>query len=144
MIRNPLFRRFVIATVVFLGLFTQFQMVFACELMDGKAQYVCCCDEPGDMAMGCTMGGGCGNGAPMAGMNCCQVSYQDNPAAKATTPGSPSLQVLLLDAPQPPPIPVSFDAPDFVPQSNVVRFAAIPPPPLAGTDTYLLTNRFRI
>lgn len=143
---NPSFRGFVVATLVFLGLFSQFQTVFACELMDGKAKPVCCCDEPGDMAGGCAMGGGCQDQAPgsATAMDCCAVSYQEAPSAKATPPGSASLQVLLLDAPQPPPIPVSFHVPEFLPVDHTPRYTHLIPPRVAGTETYLLTNRFRI
>lgn len=143
---NPLFRRFVVATLVFLGLFSQFQVVFACELMDGKAKPVCCCDEPGGISTGCDMGGGCPDQAPgsATGMDCCTVSYQEAPSAKATPPGSTSLQVLLLDAPQPPPIPVSFYVPEFLPVDHAPRYTRLILPRVAGTDTYLLTNRFRI
>lgn len=142
MIRNPLFRRFVAATVMVLGLFTQFQVVFACELMDGKVQYVCCCDEPG--SMGCAMGGGCHDSRDTQTQNCCAVSYEPMPNATAIAPESHSLQVLLLDAPQPPPIPVSSDIPEFSPDNHALRFTHALAPHVAGTDTYLLTNRFRI
>lgn len=144
--RNPSFRRFVVATLVFLGLFSQFQTVFACELMDGKAKPVCCCDEPGDMAAGCAMGGGCQDQAPdsATAMDCCTLSYQQAPSAKATPPGSTSLQVLLLDAPQPPPIPVSFHVPEFPPVDHAPRYTRFISPRVAGTETYLLTKRFRI
>lgn len=146
MTRSPLIRRTVIAMVMFVGLFSQFQAVFACELMDGKAKPVCCCDEPGSMAGGCAVGGGCQDQAPgsASAMDCCAVSYQEAPSAKATPPGSTSLQVLLLDAPQPPPIPVSFHVPEFPPVDHAPRYTRFIPPRVAGTDTYLLTNRFRI
>lgn len=144
--RNSSFRRFVVATLVFLGLFSQFQTVFACELMDGKAKPVCCCDEPGGMAGGCGMDSGCQDQAPdsATAMDCCAVSYQQAPSAKATPSGSIGLQVLLLDAPQPPPIPVSFHVPEFPSLNYAPRYTRVLPPRVAGTYTYLLTNRFRI
>jgi hypothetical protein len=146
MIRSPFSRRVIIAMAMFLGLFSQFQVVFACELMDGKTRTVCCCDERGDMSMGCAKGGGCQDQAPgsATSMDCCEVSYRAAPNAKATPPGSAGLQVLLLDAPQPPPIPVSFTIQEFSPSSDVLRFTRSAPPRVAGTDIYLLTNRFRI
>lgn len=144
--RNPSFRRFVAATLMFLGLFSQVQMAFACDLMGGKVQSVCCCDEPGDMSKGCAMGGGCQDQAPgpAASMDCCQVSYQEAPSATATAPGTGNIQVLLLDAPQPPPIPVSFAIAQCIQASHTPRFTRFSPPWVAGNDTYLLTNRFRI
>lgn len=146
MVWNPLFRQRLVLATLFMGLFSQFQMVFACELMDGKTQYVCCCDEAGNMSKGCAMGGGCQHQMPDSAMasGCCEVSYQQAPSAKATTPGSTGLQVLLLDAPQPPPMPASFDILEFALASGALRFTRFVPPRVAGTNTYLLTNRFRI
>lgn len=146
MIRNSSFRRFVILTTLFLGLFTQFQTVFACEFKDGKLQIVCCCDEAGDMSMGCDMGGGCNDSTGLVtnGMNCCETSYQPAPSATATAPGQHAQQVLLLDAPQPPPILVSFDLKTTPASRQIIGFLSATPPRVTGTQTYLLTNRFRI
>ncbi len=146
MIRNSSFRRFVIATTLFMGLFTQFQTVFACEFKDGKLQFVCCCDEAGDMSMGCDMGGGCNDsaGPVSSGMNCCEVSYQSVPSATAIAPDLHAQQVLLLDAPQPPPILTSFDLQTISASSQTFRFSTNTPSRVTGTQTYLLTQRFRI
>jgi len=129
MVRNPLFRRLLVATLMILGLFAQFQMVFACELMDGKAKPVCCCDKPGDMAKGCALGGGCQD--------------QAGPVS-SIAPESHTQQVLLLDAPQPPPIPATFILPDFATSRSSLRFNYPRSLPVTGTHIYLLTNRFRI
>ncbi len=142
MIRNPSFRRIVIAISLFMGLFSQFQTVFACELMSGVAQYICCCDEPG--AMGCEKGGACHDQSGAGGEDCCTVSYQQVLGSIAIAPASHAQQVLLLNAPQPPPIPVSFDFQNVPPANHATRIANSLPPPVAGIDTYLLTNRFRI
>ena len=147
MIRKLSFRRFVVAALVLLGLFSQFQVVFACKLMAGNAKPVCCCDEPGDMSKGCAMGGGCQDqttGSATTTLDCCAVSYQEMPSAKATPPDSVSLLVLLLDAPQPPPIFVSFQVPKFPTADHAPRYTRFIPLRVAGTETYLLTNRFRI
>lgn len=146
MVRNPLFRRLLVATLMILGLFAQFQMVFACELMDGKAKPVCCCDKPGDMAKGCALGGGCQDqaGPVSSPADCCQVSYEPVPSATAIAPESHTQQVLLLDAPQPPPIPATFILPDFATSRSSLRFNYPRSLPVTGTHIYLLTNRFRI
>ncbi|HSH42286.1 MAG TPA: hypothetical protein VK973_09215 [Arenicellales bacterium] len=146
MIKRHLSRHFIVAVAIFVGLFAQFQAVLACELMGGKVQSVCCCDEPGDMSKGCAMGGGCQDQAPgsATAMDCCAVSYQEAPSAKAAPPGVANIQVLLLDAPQPPPIPASFHVPEFPPVDYAPRYTRFVPPWVAGTYTYLLTNRFRI
>lgn len=124
----------------------QAQVVYACAMLDAVVVGQCCCDEPGDMSRGCTMNSGCQDQAPpgsAASIDCCQVFYQEAPSAKATAPGSNS-QVLLLDAPQPPPIPVSFDIAQCIQASHAPRFTGVLPPRVTGTKTYLLTNRFRI
>ncbi len=146
MIGHPSFRRFVIAATLFMGLFTQFQVVFACEFKDGKLQFVCCCDEAGDMSMGCDMGGGCNGlaGPVSSGMNCCETSYQPAPSATAIAPGQHAQQVLLLDAPQPPPILTTFDLQIVPLPSQTIGFLFNTPPRITGTQTYLLTSRFRI
>ena len=84
MVWNPLFRQRLVLATLFMGLFSQFQMVFACELMDGKTQYVCCCDEAGNMSKGCAMGGGCQHQMPDSAMasGCCEVSYQQAPVLR--------------------------------------------------------------
>ncbi len=128
------------------GLFLPLKTVFACELMDGKAQSVCCCNEPDDMSKGCTIGGGCQDQAlaPTTPADCCEVSYREAPIAKAAAPAAASIQVLVLNAPQPPPIPAAFDIAPFTPVGHTPRLTRFLPPRVTGTDTYLLTNRFRI
>jgi hypothetical protein len=51
---------------------------------------------------------------------------------------------LLLDAPQPPPIPASLHVLELIAADYARPFLRYLPPRVAGTDTYLLTNRFRI
>ena len=55
MIRNLTLRRFIVTLLLLAGPLTQFQTLYACELMgDGKPKTVCCCDEPGGTGvMGC-------------------------------------------------------------------------------------------
>lgn len=140
------FRRFVITLVIFMGQFSQFHTVFACELMGGMAKPVCCCDKPGNMSKGCAMDGGCQEqaGSVSSPADCCQVSYEPVPSATAIAPESHSLQVLLLDAPQPPPIPATFILSDFATSRSSLRFIYPRSLSVTGTHTYLLTNRFRI
>lgn len=144
--RALFFRRFVIMITLFMGLFTQFQVVFACEFKDGKIQFICCCDEAADMSMGCDLGGDCNDsvGPASSGANCCEVSYQPVPSATAIGPQQHIQQVLLLDAPQPPPILTSFDLHIILASSQTVCFLTNIPPRVTGTQTYLLTQRFRI
>jgi len=150
MIRNLTLRRLIVALLLLVGPLTQFQTLYACELMgDGKPKMVCCCDEPGGMgAMGCKMDGTCPDqpmmGDAMMEDGCCDISYQPSQTAEASHPGSHAQQVVMLDAPQPPPIPVSFNFPEIVPAGHVVGFTSRSSLPLPDKPVYLLTNRFRI
>ena len=144
MIRNPSIRRLIVALFLLVGSLTQFQTLYACELMgDGKPKLVCCCDTPGDRGvMGCEMDGTCQSPAGTAGDACCDVSYQPSPVAEASHPGSHAQQVVMLDASQPPPIAVSFNAPELVPARHAA--GVVSRYPLPDEPVYLLTNRFRI
>lgn len=151
MISNPLFRRFTAAILMFVGLFAQFQLVFACEETDGQPKAVCCCDEQSEMSGmsgGCDSGEGCQDraGPPVPNpTECCDVSYAPVPSATATAAGWHSQKVLLLDGPQPPPpIPAAFALLDFSHTRSLLCFSPAPPPLVAGTNTYLLTKRLRI
>lgn len=125
---------------------TQIQTLYACELMgDNKPKIVCCCDEPSDIGMmSCEKDGVCQDQAGMVSDGCCDISYQSSQVAQASGASAQSRQVLLLDAPQPPPILASFDFPEIVPLSHSVRFVPRSSPPLPDKPVYLLTSRFRI
>ncbi|HHJ14480.1 MAG TPA: hypothetical protein ENJ79_08930 [Gammaproteobacteria bacterium] len=150
MAKNPLLRRAVVALLLLLGPLTQFQTLYACEVMehdhkDGRPSMVCCCDKLGEMAMmACEMDGSCQDQAGGMAKGCCDISYEPSQTAEASAPGYQSQQVLLLDAPQPPPILVSFDLPDIVPLKRADGLGARSSPPLPPKPVYLLTRRFRI
>lgn len=150
MIRNPSIRRLIVALLLLVGPLTQFQTLYACELMEHdheheRASMVCCCDEPGDMgAMGCEMDGTCQDQAGMVGDGCCDISYEPSQVTQASGASTQSQQVLLLDAAQPPPILVSFDFPEIIPANHGIHFEPDSSSPLPDKPVYLLTNRFRI
>ncbi len=147
MIRNRSFRRLVVATILFMGLFTQFQTVFACEFKDGKLQFVCCCDNSGDMSKNCAENDQCGEqpAVPTSdNANCCDVSYQQAQSATAISSAQHSQQVLVLDAPQPPPVLTSFDLQTIPTANHTAQFFTDVSLQVTGSQTYLLTQRFRI
>jgi len=153
MTRNPSIRRLIVALLLLMGPLTQFQTLYACELMDhehGSPGMVCCCDEPGDMGMmGCEMDGTCQDQAVMAGAGCCDITYEPSQVSQASGASAHSQQTLLLDAAQPPPLPDSFDFPDSafidsVPANHVVHFVPDASALLPDKPVYLLTRRFRI
>ena len=158
MSRNFIFRRGIVAIFIFTALFSQFQTVYACGL-DGKVRYFCCChkhdsmhhkngamDGHGSMkTMDCDMDGQCYPQQDMSAQGCCDISYEQAPGATGITPGAQAQQVLLLDAPQPPPA-VLLDPPDPpLPGGFRAGIDYFPIPPWSsGTWTYLLTGRLRI
>jgi len=146
MIRNPSIRRLVVALFILVGPLTQFQVLYACELMEhDNPSMVCCCDEPGKTGkMGCEMDGTCQDQAGVVGDGCCDVSYEPSQVIQASGASTQSQQVLLLDAAQPPPILVSFDFSEIVPVKHTVHFVPHSSSPLPDKQLYLLTNRFRI
>jgi hypothetical protein len=147
MLRNRSFRRLVIATTLFMGLFTQFQTVFACEFKDGKLQFVCCCDNSGDISNGCVENNQCPEqqaGPISVDAACCDVSYQQVPSATVIISAQHSQQVLVLDAPQPPPILSLFDLQTIPAANHAACFTTDVSLLVTGTQTYLLTQRFRI
>jgi len=146
MIRNPSIRRILVTLFLLVGPLTQFQTLYACELMEhDKPNMVCCCDEPSDMGMmGCELDGTCQDQPGASGDGCCDISYQPSQVTQASGASFQAQQVLLLDAPQPPPIPASFDFHEIVSVKHTVRFDPCFSPPLPNKPVYLLTNRFRI
>jgi len=150
MIKNRSFRRFVIAATLFVGLFAQFQTVFACEFKDGKLQFVCCCDKSGDMSKDCNENDRCDDQQVIPksddsnGAVCCEVSYQSVPGATAISSTQYGQQVLLLDAPQPPPILSSFNLQVISSSSQIISFPTDVSLRVTSAHTYLLTQRFRI
>jgi len=133
-----------------MGPLTQFQTLYACELMEHDHEHerpsmVCCCDEPGQMGlMGCEMDGACQDQAGMVGDACCDVSYEPSQVTQASGANAQSQQVLLLDAAQPPPILVSFDFPEVVLVSHAVHFVLHSSSSPPDKPVYLLTSRLRI
>lgn len=166
--RNLTFQR--ILSLIFLctALLSQTQILYACELMDGKPKLVCCCGE--SMSDGCPMSESCamqdksawsgfahevpeGGRAGIArhentdGGRCCDVS-QDSLMDVVMTHSSSTVDflTLLLDGPQPPPV---IDYQEFLSASlQVTQRLALPPhEPLllsSGKQTYLLTRRLRL
>lgn len=147
MIRNVTCRHCVIALTLFMGLFSQFQTVFACEFKDSEFQLVCCCENSGEISKDCAVGDHCADRHARSisdNTACCNLSYQPVPGATAISSTQQIQQVLLLDATQPPPILTSFELQTIPASNQVVRFTTDTPPLGAGIQTYLLTQRLRI
>ena len=133
------------ALLLVLALATPFQQIFACTLMEGEYR-ACCCDEGAVMDDGCPMDGGCEDDkrALASPVDCCEMAHEAVPGMEALAADPASQLLLLLDAPQPPPlaaIPAGAEpwAPIDSPFEPPYASARAP-----GTDTYLLTHRLRI
>ncbi|WP_152565061.1 hypothetical protein [Methylobacter sp. BBA5.1] len=144
--RNLTFQR--VLSLIFLctALLSQTQILYACELMDGKPKLVCCCGE--SMSDGCPMSESCAMHANTDEGHCCEVS-QDSLTDDVVMTHSSSMVdflTLLLDGPQPPPV---IDYQELLSASLQATLGlAIPPyEPLllgSGKQTYLLTRRLRL
>ena len=148
--RHPSFKRYVTAFILLFGLLAQFQLVFACEFKDGKLQLICCCNETGDesvdMSKDCAQDENCSAAAGSIN-NCCNVSINLGPNTLSNNSHLQNPQVLLLEAPQPPPLVSTFQLGPIVPTNKIIlntgshlAFTAIN----VGNQTYLRTLRLRI
>ncbi len=148
MIRDRSIRQLIVALLLLMGPLTQFQTLYACELMahdHERPSMVCCCDEPGDMGMmGCEMDGACQDQSAMVGSGCCDVTYEQSQVTQASGASAQSQQVLMLDAAQPPPLLISFEFSEITPTNHVVYFVPDSSIRLLDQPAYLLTHRFRI
>lgn len=142
---TPYFKRAIAVLFLLTGLSSQLQVVFACELMDGPPKPVCCCGE--EMSDGYEMGGGCGMYEQLRlDSDCCEVSVDGLSDVNLGSPTSTVSQVVLQNAPQPPPL-----AHCTVISRPQPKFAGISLPfyhptnrHFAGTEIYLVTKRLRI
>ncbi len=144
--RNLTFQR--ILSLIFLctALLSQTQILYACELMDGKPKLVCCCGE--SMSDGCPMSKSCAMQENTDKGRCCEVSQDSLTDDVVMTHSSSTVDflTLLLDGPQPPPIIDYQELLPTSPQANL-RLAIPPHEPLllsSGKQTYLLTRRLRL
>jgi hypothetical protein len=125
----------IIALIVGLCLFAPFQMVFACDHMDGNGQPVCCCDEPGMM-------GSFDNLVDAHSPDlCCDVSVEEK--FEGVLQGSHN-QGYSLDHLHPPPL-LSFGYVPQIPFSDGFSYSTDSTIPLLTRNpVYLLTNRFLV
>lgn len=145
MLAHSALRQFVMALLLLSSALPSIQSAFACRLMDGKLQIVCCCKGK-DAMKGCKMGGGGCDANEVMPKGCCDITYVYQPLIDAVAlPGSHAFQFLILDAPQSPPALLSSllsPEPGISLQTGLYHDPA--PPRGHGTKTYLITQRLRI
>jgi len=101
--RNFNLQRAMGIALLFTALFSQIQLLYACDLIDGEPQQVCCCGEH-DSAT-CPMADNCGMHGNTAATQCCDVSYDVvTDASIMNCTSTADCLTLLLDGPQPPPV----------------------------------------
>lgn len=143
-LRNTSLRRIVALLFLISGLSVQVQTLFACQLMDDGPKTTCCCDEHKDG--GCAMGGGCDSTPGSMATDCCDVTVDVDMQDMTVAATTAAKLITHLDAPQPPPAaPVSTELKLTLPNHPVhphphdYSLSGSP-----GTQTYLVTNRFRL
>ncbi len=137
-------RQFVLLTLLLSSVLPSIQSVFACNLMGGKIQTVCCCKGPNAM-QGCEMGGGCHANEAASSTGCCTATDVYQPLVDAVAlPGLHASQLLAADFPQPPALFSSLLSHDLGIRFENTPYHYSPPPWGSGSNTYLITNRLRI
>ena len=142
--RNLTLQRLLCLIFLATVLLSHTQLLFACEVMHGKPQLICCCGEA--MPDACPMNDGCAMQENAAQSQCCDVS-QDSLTGVAVEHASSTVETLtlLLDSPQPPPL-ISFH--EFSASLRPHLLLSHPPHeplPLAGNSPiYLRTLRIRL
>jgi len=142
-IYSPILRRALAVILLLTSLFVQLQVAYACELLDGAPlSATCCCGE--EMAGGCIVGGGCTAQTMDSSSDCCATSFEAPANMTAAAPVAQSHAIALLDAPQAPSaVPLLSLAPCTAAHRTTTISFDQPAAWLAGTRTYLITQRFR-
>jgi len=99
------------------------------------------------MSNGCEMGGGCnGDGAIALSPDCCDVSVDSLTGVSMGSPMSMASQVVLQNAPQPPPLALFTAASNLQSNFGSVSLPFYYPPNrhFVRTEIYLDTQRLRI
>lgn len=146
-IRYPLFRRLFLAWIVLATLVVQSHTVFACTIMAGVTQNLCCCDDEGSGP--CGAGGTCIDHREFNAADCCATFSQIIPILESDVPVAAQIDLLLINAPQAPPpfptLPIAHST--FISHAvsnHVLSTTFLFAPRPAGTRTFLQTLRLRI
>lgn len=156
--RSKLIRRSTLLFLLSWGVLAQVATVYACEAENGKKQVSCCCDnaikkdckhqqsKPNNNKCDKSisdLGDKISLDAPTPpASTCCEISYGATDSSIASSGTLTAQQVVLLDAPQPPPLlPSSHYGLSYyrvsLPGQLATNFTLT-------SDTYLITQRLRI
>lgn len=144
--RNLNLRRTLSILLLFTALFSQIQLLYACDSMEDKPKHVCCCGE--HSAAVCPMADKCAMHEQIAETACCEVSY-DTLINAGMMNSTTTMDYLSLLPDDPPPFPV-IDVAQFLLAPLPVLSMLSPPDSdetlTLGRDkpTYLLTRRLRL
>jgi len=143
--RNLNLRRILSILLLFAALFSQIQLLYACDSMEDKPKHVCCCGEHSSTV--CPMAATCDMSEQLEKSSCCEVSYDIlNDAGMINAASTVDCLTLLLNCPQPPPdisagLFIQTPLPLLSQRSPVVDELLM----FNGDkQTYLLTRRLRL
>lgn len=143
--RNLHLQRALSLIVLFAALFSQIQMLYACDSMEGKPKRVCCCGEHDSVI--CPMASACAMHEKTADNSCCEINYSTlNDVGMLNSASTADCLALLLIGPQPPPV---IDVQHFLPEPLPIlsKFFPTTDEPLLisrGNQIYLFTHRLRL
>ncbi len=143
-IRTSKIRNYLIALLLFAGIFPSIQAAFACEKIDARVQFKADCMQMDEVTKSCMDMQSCMGSPVSSSDDCCDVSHHIVATVKKPSQDS-SLLLLLLDGPQPPPV-LSSSLDVFTPYQSVryQRLIISRSEHSSTTDTYLKTQRLRI
>jgi len=143
--RNLHIRRTFSLLLLLATLFSQIQLVYACDSMADKPKHTCCCED--NQANVCPMLSNCSMNEQAKEQSCCEVSYDMlNDAGMTHSASSLDSLSSLLNAPQAPPdlvfTPVIQQA---LPILSWYSFSTNTHTAFARhKETYLVTRRLRL
>jgi len=143
--RNLYLRRTLSLLLLFAALFSQIQLLYACDSMADKPKHVCCCGEHSSAV--CPMVDSCAMHEKSIEKACCEISYEVmNDAGMMNSVSTVDYLTLLLDGPQPPPDISFVPTPAKALITSATQSLIIYDPVILSpaTPTYLTTRRLRI
>jgi len=143
--RNLNLRRILSILLLFAALFSQIQLLYACESMEDKPKHVCCCGEHSSTV--CPMAANCDMNEQLEKTSCCEVSYDIvNDAGMMNAASTVDCLTLLLNCPQPPP-DISAELVTFKSFPLLSQLSPVVDESLlfnADKQTFFLTRRLRL
>jgi len=126
-------------------LFSQIQLVYACESMADKPKHTCCCED--NQANACPMLSNCAMNEQAKEQSCCEVSYDilNDTGITHSASAIDWLSSLLNAAQAPPDFIFTPIIPTPLPIASLYSFSTNTPAAFAHhKETYRITRRLRL